>query len=119
MRLLVCGSRDWTDGYPIRAVLGSYVGETLIHGAARGADSIADAIGDLFQMEIEKFPADWKGHGRAAGPIRNKLMLTEGKPDVVWAFKDGFDHSMATGGTENMVRIAKEAGIPTYIVSHG
>lgn len=42
--------------------------------------------------------------GRAAGPMRNKQMLEEGKPDLVVAFPGG-------AGTENMVKQAKAAGI--------
>ena len=56
------------------------------------------------------FPADWKTHGKAAGPIRNKQMLDEGKPDVVVAFPGG-------KGTANMVKLAREAGVPVTIVS--
>lgn len=121
MRVLVCGSRDWTDGDALIAVLCGYIelADVVIHGGARGADALAGQIARSFAFKVEEFPADWRGQGRAAGHIRNKLMLTEGKPDVVWAFKDNFDHSLSKGGTENMVRIAKEAGIPTYVVSHG
>ena len=51
------------------------------------------------------YPADWDTHGRGAGPIRNKQMLEEGKPDLVIAFPGG-------KGTANMIGQAKEAGIP-------
>jgi hypothetical protein len=117
VRVLICGSRGWTAIEPIRVVLEGYGrGTTLIHGASRGADNIAVGIAKSRGFEIYSFPADWKGKGRAAGPIRNREMLTA-NPEVVWAFKINFDWSLKTGGTENMVKIAKEAGIPTYVVS--
>lgn len=50
------------------------------------------------------FEADWHTHGRAAGPIRNRRMIEEGKPDLVVAFPGG-------RGTANMVNQARAAGI--------
>lgn len=46
-------------------------------------------------MELLRFPAKWNEHGKAAGPIRNQQMLTEGKPDVVFAFHDDIASSKA------------------------
>lgn len=125
MKVLVCGSRDWTDEQPIRLVLGGLRDVELgcrpivIHGAARGADTTANKVAANLGCEVWGYPADWDAHGKAAGPIRNKLMLDEGKPNLVVAFKDGFDSTLSKGGTEHMVKIAKAAGIPTYVVSHG
>jgi hypothetical protein len=123
IRALLCGSRDWDKPVPIDVIVGGlarvYGPEkvTIIEGQARGADLMAAGAAMRHGVDHEPFPADWKGHGKAAGPIRNRLMLTEGKPDVVFAFKDDFDWTLERGGTENMVRIAKEAGVPVYVVS--
>lgn len=57
-----------------------------------------------------KFPANWDAHGRAAGAIRNKQMLLEGKPDLVIAFPGG-------RGTADMVRRAQEAGVVVRYVN--
>lgn len=123
MRVLVCGSRDWTDPTPIHAILAGYATRpeptVVIDGHAGGADAIAYAAAVDLGLGTERYPADWAAHGRAAGPTRNTRMLVEGLPDVVWAFKDGFDHSLARGGTEDMVKQAKKAGLPTYVVSRG
>lgn len=126
MNALFCGSRDWKDARPIRVIVKGlrhiFRDELhIIHGGARGADELAGTVAGFSvpPERIHVFPADWRGHGRAAGPIRNKLMLGKGKPDIVFAFKDDFDHLLLRGGTENMVKIAKEAGIPTYVISHG
>jgi hypothetical protein len=142
VRVLVCGSRNWTDQNMVFAVLdGLYAeatvgylvtdlgGFTLMQGCARGADEIAAWWADNSPMhshnerpddppfEHLQFPADWNRHGRAAGLIRNQQMLDEGKPNLVVAFKDDFDWTLRRGGTEDMVRRAKAAGIPTYVVS--
>jgi YspA, cpYpsA-related SLOG family len=49
MRILACGSRDWTKRTPIKFALRQYGGDdclanTLIHGNARGADLIAASV---------------------------------------------------------------------------
>lgn len=123
MRVLICGGRDHFDGQEIRRTLAGYkmkYGDRLevIHGDARGADRAADVIARDLGIRVRKFPADWRGHGKAAGPIRNKLMLSE-RPDVVHAFKDGFDYKLDHGGTENMVGIALAANVPVRVHSHG
>jgi hypothetical protein len=44
------------------------------------------------------------------GPIRNKPMLEEGKPDLVVAFPSG-------RGTANMMKQAREAGVPVRVIT--
>ena len=88
-------------------------GDTLIHGCAKGADLLAEQAWANLKIEgyVERFPADWVKHGKAAGPIRNKQMLDEGKPDLVIAFlaKD-------SRGTKNMIEQAEKAGVDVKIV---
>lgn len=54
--------------------------------------------------------ADWDRYGRAAGPIRNKVMV-DSKPDLVLAFPYG-----ESRGTRHCIRVANEAGIPVIVV---
>jgi len=63
---------------------------------------------------VSTYPADWAQHGRAAGPIRNQRMLTQGKPDLVVAFHDNLEHSK---GTKNMLKQATEKGVPTKLLT--
>lgn len=122
MRVLVCGSRDWTDRNAIWCVLNGYRADglpmTVIHGSARGADSIAGYWATVNGVDFQQFMADWKQHGKAAGPIRNAQMLANGEPDVVWAFvTKPLERSR---GTADMVSRAVKAGIPAYVVrGHG
>ena len=60
-------------------------------------------------MPVSIYPADWDKHGKAAGPIRNKQMIDEGKPDLVIAFPGG-------RGTAGAVRLAKFAGVTVRVV---
>jgi hypothetical protein len=78
--------------------------DTIIHGCAPGADTWADRWATFAGRNCERYPADWRLHGRAAGPIRNAQMLAEGKPDLVVAFPGG-------KGTQNMVRQARAYGV--------
>lgn len=119
-RILVCGSRYWTDWTPIQRMLSGQASAyerqvTVVHGGAGGADAIAGAVARTLDLGEEPHFADWKGKGRGAGPARNREMLDSGVHEV-WAFKDDFDWSLTRGGTENMVRIANTAGVPVYVV---
>jgi len=109
MRVLVCGGRDFNDWVKACGVFDSedeHLGiDVVIHGAARGADSLADRWARERGKPTLPFPADWHLNGRAAGPIRNQRMLDEGKPNIVIAFPGG-------RGTADMVRRARAAGIP-------
>jgi hypothetical protein len=57
----------------------------IVHGDAAGADRLAGQWVTNRMLKVERYPADWAKHGRAAGPIRNEQMLEEGKPDLLVA----------------------------------
>jgi hypothetical protein len=108
VRVLVCGGRDYFDRDHIFETLDSLLAvhdiTCIIHGAQSGADEEAKIWAGLTKIPDEPFEADWAKHGDAAGPIRNRRMLKQGKPDMVVAFPGG-------RGTANMVGLAKHAGI--------
>jgi hypothetical protein len=89
----------------------------VIHGAAsrkprgveRSADMLADRAARELGFTVEPHPADWKRHGKAAGPIRNLAML-DTKPDLVLAFqRDG------SRGTQHTIDEARKRGIPVEV----
>lgn len=108
MKILICGGRDFKDqerfDYEMDIIHAKFIPTTIISGMARGADKMGVEYAKFHNLELEKFPALWDVHGRAAGPIRNQLMLDEGQPDLVIAFPGG-------SGTAHMVRISKAAGV--------
>ncbi len=116
-RILICGDRNWQDQKAILRIMQPFDPHTttLICGMARGADLIAYEIAKQLGWSVLPFPANWIKEGRAAGPIRNKRMLVEGKPTLVIAFHDDLANSK---GTANMVEIAKKAGIPLKLIKH-
>lgn len=107
-RVLVCGGRDYAGAAYVAEMLNALdrVGSIseVIHGGAPGADRLANNWACERGIFVRDFPADWKAHGKAAGPIRNQRMIDEAKPDYVVAFPGG-------KGTADMVRRAEAAGI--------
>lgn len=113
-KILICGSRHWTNRDAIHRELESLRGQqvTVIEGGCRGADRLAAVTAPTFGFAVEEYQAAWRIHGHAAGPIRNTKMLVEGKPDEVWAFHEDLRRSK---GTADMVRQAQRAGIPVKV----
>ena len=133
-RILICGSRHWTDAAPIALLLYGFAYRAdqagiprdqvvLINGFARGADQIASRIGKQLGFDVRDHPAKWDMHGDCwckdlsascgyAGFRRNREMLME-EPTVVFAFTDDLAKS---DGTRDMVEVASADGIPVYVL---
>ena len=114
MRVLICGGRKFDDALTLGSWLGGIHGKqgisVLIEGGASGADCMARKFAEWKGIPVITFAADWKAHGKAAGPMRNQRMLEEGKPDLVVAFEGG-------SGTADMVRRARAAGIELLLAT--
>ena len=115
MKVLVCGGRDYADAQRVAMTLvgvdaGAEPITAVISGCAPGADTLGERWAIDRGIDVERYPADWAKHGRAAGSIRNQQMLDEGKPDLVVAFPGG-------RGTADMVRRAKAAGVAVVEVT--
>ena len=113
IRLLIAGGRDYADWDHFEDCLLSelepslHSGEkiVLIHGAAKGADAMADRWAAENKVEVLRFPADWQAYGKSAGPIRNGLMIEQGDPDRALLFPGG-------PGTRDIMLKLFNAGIP-------
>ena len=105
MKLLICGSRNWTNQSTIEKFLTKFKENhpdvEVIHGDCRGADKTGAYIAKKLGMNVTAFPADWEKHGRVAGPIRNQQMIDE-KPDYVVAFR-----GHTSNGTKNLINLAR------------
>lgn len=111
MRVLVCGSRHFKDRELLFSTLDGIQGITeIIHGAARGADTLAGEFATIRGISCHSEPALWNTYGRSAGPIRNREMLKRG-PDLVVGFL--FPNSR---GTKDMLGAAEAAGVETLVV---
>jgi hypothetical protein len=109
MRIIVCGGRYYDDDSRVQNVLNEYTadwferGLVVVHGAARGADTLAAEAAKRLGYKAEEHPADWN-LGRRAGPIRNQAMVAAGA-DLLIAFN-------GARGTADCVKRAERAGIP-------
>lgn len=114
VRVIVCGSRNWTNRDVIRRELQALPAHAIVvHGNCRGADRIAGRIALSLGLITEPYPADWTKHGKAAGPIRNQQMLDTGV-DLVLAFHDDLESSK---GTKDMATRARAAGVPVQVIA--
>jgi hypothetical protein len=113
MRVLVTGSRDWSNYVLVWGALkmidSLYPGEQhrLVSGNARGADDYAEIYAATEGWAIELHPADWATHGKRAGFVRNAAMVELGA-DLCLAFiKDD------SKGATMTADLAEKAGIKT------
>jgi hypothetical protein len=122
--VLVCGSRTYTDDATIRTQLAGLPPNTLVvHGCARGADSVAEQLVAELSMAGQQIaaiglPANWDKDGKAAGPIRNQLMLDRFHPHVGLAFHDK-KRLEDSKGTYDMVQRMRKAAIPVRVFGRG
>lgn len=76
--VIITGSQDWTDEVAIERRLRKYPkGTILIHGDARGADTIAARVGRKMGFQVLAIPyfGDLKSAG---GHARNELLVEQG-----------------------------------------
>jgi hypothetical protein len=106
--VLVTGGRDYTLfgelTYIMDTIHAVHGFSIVMHGDARGADTLAGRWCRARKLQEVKVPANWAGHGLSAGLRRNTFMLELLRPDVVVAFPGG-------RGTANMMKKAADAGI--------
>lgn len=81
----------------------------IVSGAAKGVDTAGEKFANSVNLPVIKFPADWKRDGRAAGPIRNKIMAEYA--DALLLIWDG-----KSRGSRNMREVAQRKGIRIYEV---
>ncbi|ASZ74860.1 hypothetical protein FDI69_gp043 [Rhodococcus phage Trina] len=110
-RILITGSREFNNyGLMLKvlthAKMVSAPDAVLINGAAKGADTLAyDIWTRVLKMPAETVPADWDRYNKAAGPIRNRIMVDRGA-DICLAFPIG-----TSTGTRDCMKLAEKAGI--------
>lgn len=76
MKVIIAGSRDITDFGLVNDIVQPYLKNIteIVCGCAKGVDQLGWEIGQIAEIPVKEFPADWNKHGKAAGPIRNKQM---------------------------------------------
>jgi len=125
MRVLTTGSRTWEGIHAenrIQLILSNLhafaegLGTKLviIHGACpSGADAIVDRWAIRREddgVTVVRYPAKWQIYGKRAGHMRNAIMVHNAQPDFCIGFSRG------TLGTAHTLELARQAGIPTFVV---
>jgi predicted Rossmann fold nucleotide-binding protein DprA/Smf involved in DNA uptake len=112
MRIIVAGSRDVTAKEVKYALqICPWIGfvSTVISGTACGADTFGERWAQERYINIVRYPAEWKKHGRSAGPIRNKVMAQNAEGLIaVWNGK--------SRGTLSMINLAMDYGLRIMII---
>lgn len=109
MRVLITGGRDYKNRQRFNRYLDQFhwknTIDLIIHGdCPTGADTLANDWATVNRVDCLPIAADWKKHGKSAGPIRNRLLVDEGHPDVVIAFP-------GNTGTRDMITYARTKNI--------
>jgi len=112
MRVIVAGSRAATQKdveHALRECPWIGFASKVVSGTAKGADQFGEAWAASEGLEVDRWPADWSKHGRAAGPVRNRLMSENAEALVaVW---DG-----SSRGTLSMISQAKKRGLRVSVL---
>lgn len=121
-RVIFTGSREFptTAAHHVMDVLLTYCEgyDTVVHGDARGLDSIVDVLARGFGYAVEPHPANWRPNGKldlAAGTKRNVEMAKLGGRICLAFLVEG----MPCKGTRNMIQMARAYSIPvvTFILT--
>lgn len=114
MIVLVCGGRDFADRDLVYSTLDKVLakypdGLMVVHGAADGADTLAEDWCKSREVMYVGVPARWKKYGRPAGPHRNRMMRDLWEPKACIAFPGGV-------GTRGMIKFMEEVGVNPWCV---
>ena len=112
MRVIIAGSRSIIDPQLVAAAVESsgFDITNVISGGAHGVDRLGEDWARAHGVSLTVFSADWKMHGKAAGPIRNEEMARHA--DALIAVRQGGESSR---GTTHMIETARKKGIPVYV----
>lgn len=115
MKVIIAGGRDFKNYLALSVkcddILSNTKDVTIVSGGAEGADRLGERYAILRDLPLIEFPADWKTHGKAAGPIRNKQMAQYA--DALIAFWDG-----KSKGTKNMIDLAKANNLNVRVINY-
>lgn len=113
-RILCFGGRDFTDAALVNKALTQLMAErhilrgaAIIHGGARGADTLAGEWGKRQGMPVIVVAANWGYYRLKAGPVRNQWMLDFCEPTYAVQFPGG-------NGTRHMAGLLKTANVPLW-----
>jgi hypothetical protein len=117
VRIIITGDRNWrcealAERIVVRLIDRYGRSVTIVHGAASGVDQSFARAATFANITQEPHPADWRKHGKAAGPKRNGEMVKAGATLCIAVHRD----INASKGTKDCVRQCLAAGIPVWLI---
>lgn len=116
-KVIIAGCRDFADYELLKEKCDFYLQNqkpenvVIVSGHASGADALGERYAQERGLQLETYPADWKAHGRAAGPIRNAQMASVARTLI--AFWDG-----KSRGTKNIIDTTTKRGLKVAVVRY-
>ena len=115
-KVIIAGSRTFDDYSKLSSSCDSILKDiaqkhtiNIVSGCATGADALGERYASEKGYAILRCPADWKRHGKAAGPIRNAEMAA--CADILICFWDGLSK-----GTKHMISAARKEGLQIHVI---
>ena len=112
MIVIIAGGRTITDACKLEGAVRTFTKKweitQVVSGGARGADALGEDWARKNRIQYVVFRADWKQHGKGAGPIRNERMAKYA--DALIALWDG-----KSRGTADMIRRARSQGLIVHV----
>ena len=123
MKLGIVGYRNYNNYEEFKQVINYIItlyqkpeiiisgGHTDKYGNTKpGTDTLAWLYANEYKIPIIEHEASWKMYGRAAGPIRNKLIINDSS--ILVAFV-----SPSSVGTLNSITLAEDKGIIVHKIN--
>lgn len=114
VKIIVAGSRDLfiPKDYLNEELNKKFKNITeIVSGGADGIDSCGEAWAREHKVVLTKFEADWKQHGKRAGPIRNEQMSKYADGAIIFVRR-----GQMTPGSANMVMCMQKQKKPYFVV---
>jgi len=114
-RLLICGSRTWSNEALIRSYLVGLPKDTIvIIGEHWGVDAIVAKCARELGLKLEIIPNDWFCKGKASEKFRARLILIEREPTLVFIFDENYEDNK---DSKDMVEACKAYSVPYDLVT--
>ena len=119
MKIIVAGSRDFTDAKLLMSTLDeareNFPDMEIVCGMARGADRLGHEYAKMYDIKVHEFYPNWNKYGKKrAGYIRNEEMAKFASPaDALIAFWD-----QKSPGTKMMIDLARQYKLKVKVIRY-
>ena len=85
MKTIIAGPRDFLDFQFVKKTIqeSGFIITEVVSGCAKGVDWMGEYWAALNGIPVKRFPAQWEYRGKAAGPIRNQVMVDYAKAAII------------------------------------